>query len=126
MAETLQNNPGHSGESIETIPGSGDSPATGKVWLSPKRALKAQMAPLLELLRTPGYPRWLIAAGATLVLMVIVTLAERVSERCTGAAIRRSGLERHASTIDRTMRPTDRRCDKGSVSALHPNDKLSA
>jgi hypothetical protein len=81
MAETLQNNPGHSGESIETTVESGDSPATVKVKLSPKRALKAQMVPLLELLRTPGYPRWLIAAGAILGLMVIVTLVERVSER---------------------------------------------
>ena len=52
MAGTLQNNPGHSGESIETTPESGDSPATGKVRLSPKRALKAKMVPLLELLRT--------------------------------------------------------------------------
>lgn len=81
MAEPLQNNPGHSGESVETIPESGDSPATGKVWLSPKRALKAQMVPLLEVLRTPGYTRWLIAAGAILGLMVIVSLVERVSER---------------------------------------------
>jgi hypothetical protein len=89
MAESLQNNPGHSGESIETILESGDSPATGKVRLSPKRALKAQMVPLLELLRTPGYPRWLIAAGAILGLMVIVTLVERVSERFRDARERR-------------------------------------
>ena len=47
------------------------------------------MAPLLELLRTPGYPRWLIAAGAILGLMIIVTLVERVSERFRDARERR-------------------------------------
>ena len=43
------------------------------------------MGPLLEMLRTPGYSRLLIAAGAILGLMVIVPLVERVSERLRDA-----------------------------------------
>ena len=94
MTEMLQKNPEYSGEPVETMtvespPESGESPATEKAWQSPKQTLKAAMADLLEFVGTPGYARWLVAAGATIGLLAMINLVERASERARDARERR-------------------------------------
>lgn len=66
---------------------------------SSEQTLKTQVAALIEIARTPGYPPlaecarivkrtwrvWLIAAGAIFGLMIVITLVEGVTERWRNA-----------------------------------------
>jgi uncharacterized membrane protein len=108
MAETLQKNPEYSGEPVATMtvespPESGEFPLTEKAWQSLKQTRKPQMVAFLEFIRTPGYPRWLIAAGAILGLLTMVPLVERVWERARDARERRYEQAVASVTPDRLI-----------------------
>jgi len=125
MAETIQKEPVYSGERVETMTvesppeaaKTAQSSETEKAWQSSKQTLKTQMAALLEIARTHGYPSlaefakflkqtrrvWLIAAGAIFGLMAVVTLVERVSEWARNARERRHEQAVASVTPDRLI-----------------------
>lgn len=125
MAETIQKETVCSGEPTETATvesppeaaKTADSSEKETAWQSSKQTLKTQMAALLEIARTHGYPSltecvrflkrtrriWLIAAGAIFGLMAVVTLVERVSERLRNAREVRHERAVASATPDRLI-----------------------